>query len=68
MKIWGVGYKMFQFLEPPFCRFIILMDSLVGRDLLFFEKTGMYNFPESMFTTNGYNRAGHSAQQQAHRD
>ncbi|CAI9176812.1 unnamed protein product [Rangifer tarandus platyrhynchus] len=40
IKIWEWATKCFSFLEPPFCRFIILMDSLVGRDLLFFERLG----------------------------
>ena len=40
IKIWEWATKCFSFLEPPFCRLFILMDSLVGRDLFFFERLG----------------------------
>lgn len=40
MKIWEWATKCFSFLELPFCRLIIFMDSLVGRDLSFVERLG----------------------------
>lgn len=55
---------LFQFLEPPFCSFIKII--LWWGGIYGLWKTGMYDFPESVFTKHGCDTAGHSAQGQAH--